>query len=284
MQLKPRAAGWAAVMVVALFLAGTLGFWAFDYNQRRALAGSHTSERAIAAGYALTRQIHSVFSDLAYLSQQQRLVRFRPEFREDRVALENSWQLYLERHPYLEQIRYLDSLGREQVRVERRGGEVVAIAEPQLQDKAKRYYFLDAMALAPGQIYLSPLDLNVEYGVLDRPYRAMMRFILRLAPVMPEARSGMLVLNVNADYLLQPLIEDVDASTQVLLADADGRLLLDDSGLPYWRQGQQVPISQLSSSLLYRFPNQELYTQGGNRAVSRPGCGWRHAIAHLSVR
>lgn len=178
MQLKPRAAGWAAVMVVALFLAGTLGFWAFDYNQRRALAGSHTSERAIAAGYALTRQIHSVFSDLAYLSQQQRLVRFRPEFREDRVALENSWQLYLERHPYLEQIRYLDSLGREQVRVERRGGEVVAIAEPQLQDKAKRYYFLDAMALAPGQIYLSPLDLNVEYGVLDRPYRAMMRFIL----------------------------------------------------------------------------------------------------------
>lgn len=261
MQLKPRTAGWAAALVVALFLAGILGFWAFDYNQRRTLASSHTAERAIAAGYALTRQIHSVFSDLAYLSQQQRLIGFQSGEKEDRAALENSWRLYLDRHPYLEQIRYVDHLGQERVRVERRNGDSIAVPDAQLQDKSRRYYILDAMALAPGQIYLSPLDLNVEQGVLERPYRAMMRFILRLAPPHPNARSGMLVLNVDADYLLHPLIQSSSSTMEVLLADVDGRLLLDDSGKPYWRQGQEVPTAQLSASLLERAPQQELYTQ-----------------------
>merc|ERR1712000_288212 len=37
MHLKPRTAGWAAVTVLALFLVGLTGFWAFDFGQRRQL-------------------------------------------------------------------------------------------------------------------------------------------------------------------------------------------------------------------------------------------------------
>ena len=32
MHLKPRTAGWAAVTVLALFLVGLTGFWAFDFG------------------------------------------------------------------------------------------------------------------------------------------------------------------------------------------------------------------------------------------------------------
>ncbi len=261
MQLKPRTAGWAALMVTGLFLAGALGFWAFDFNQRRALASSQTSQRAIAAGYALTRQIHSVFADLAWLSQQQRLPDRQLASGADRAVIESVWQLYLEQHPYLDQIRYLDSRGLELIRVHRRDGEIVAVPPAQLQDKSGRYYVRDAAQLSPGQIYLSPLDLNVENGVIERPLKPVMRFILRLAPSAAGEGAGMLVLNVDADYLLHPLIESAHSGQALLLADAGGRLLLDESGLPYWRKGQDVPTAQLSASLLERLPQQDLYTQ-----------------------
>lgn len=271
MQLKPRAAGWAVIMVIVLFLGGVLGFWAFDYSQRRTLASSRTAESAIAAGFALTRQLYSVFSDLAYLSQQPDLIRFRLGLVDDRSLVEASWGRYLDKHPYLEQIRYLDSTGLEQLRVERGDGGPVVIPVTELQDKSSRYYFLDALELAPGQIYLSPIDLNVEHGAYELPLRPMMRFVLRTSASPSGENPGFLVLNVDADYLLHPLIRIPESGAmQLLLADADGRLLLDESGQPYWRKGEILPTTQLATGLLYDLPQQELYTQvRGNQFITR---------------
>lgn len=271
MQLRPRAAGWAVIMVIALFLGGVLGFWAFDYSQRRTLANSRSAESAIAAGFALTRQIHSVFSDLAYLSQQPDLIRFRLGLVDDRSVVEASWGRYLDKHPYLEQIRYLDSTGLEQLRVERGDDGPVVTPVTELQDKSSRYYFLDVLELAPGQIYLSPIDLNVEHGAYEFPLRPMMRFVLRTSASPSGENPGFLVLNVDADYLLHPLIQLPESTAmQLLLADADGRLLLDESGQPYWRKGEILPTMQLSTGLLYELPQQELYTQvEGDQFITR---------------
>ena len=45
----------------------------------------------------------------------------------------------------------------------------------ELQDKGNRDYFLDAVGLAPGALYVSALDPNIENGEVEIPIRPMLR-------------------------------------------------------------------------------------------------------------
>ncbi|GGC02286.1 hypothetical protein GCM10011352_30640 [Marinobacterium zhoushanense] len=260
MQLKTRTAAWGVLSVVALFLTGMIAFWALDYSQRKDIQVSQTAERAVAAGYAISRQINSIYSDLIFLGQgsQFREQQANPDLNSS--ELEQVWRRYLGDRPYLQQLRYLDEQGRERVRVHRvHGAEVLVVPASELQDKSDRYYFRQAQSLVPGQLYLSPLDLNIEQGVIERPFRPMVRFVLRLASAEALDGDGMLVLNVDANYLLGPLLEMELAPGELLLADNAGRLLIDSSGLPYWQSGYEMPRGQLSSSLFETAPQQDLY-------------------------
>ncbi len=72
-------------------------------------------------------------------------------------------------------IRWLDETGMERVRVDFFSGDPRVVAADALQDKKLRYYFEDTMRLDPGQIYVSPLDLNIEQGEIQRPFKSMLR-------------------------------------------------------------------------------------------------------------
>jgi hypothetical protein len=45
-----------------------------------------------------------------------------------------------------------------------------------LQDKRHRYYFAAILQLKSGELYISPLDLNVEQGRVELPFKPMLRF------------------------------------------------------------------------------------------------------------
>lgn len=96
------------------------------------------------------------------------------------------------------QVRWLDARGMERIRIDYREGQA-RIAE-HLQDKSSRYYFLAAARLPPDQVYISPLDLNVEQGRIEQPYRPMLRVAI---PVYRSIKlAGVLILNYRADRLL----------------------------------------------------------------------------------
>ncbi|MBV1787942.1 EAL domain-containing protein [Marinobacterium sp. D7] len=269
MQLKTRTAAWAALSVIALFLIGTSAFWALDYTQRRDIQISQTAERAVAAGYAISRQINSIYSDLIFLGQGSSFRELQENPEVSGAELEQTWHRYLTDRPYIQQLRYLDEQGQERVRVHRiQGQQVLTVPASELQDKSDRYYYRQARYLEPGQVYLSPLDLNVEQGVIEKPYRPMVRFVLRLASARALDGDGMLVLNVDANYLLQPLLEMGLAPGELLLADNAGRLLIDSSGRPFWQNGHEIPNGQLSSSLFEAAPNQDPYIQVAEGEVS----------------
>lgn len=63
-----------------------------------------------------------------------------------------------------------------------------------MQDKSGRYFFRDTFKLGPGEIYVSPLDLNIEHGEVERPLKPMIRFGM---PVFDKAgrKRGVLLLN-----------------------------------------------------------------------------------------
>lgn len=102
------------------------------------------------------------------------------------------------------QIRLLDRSGHERVRVDRRPDGVVVATQAELQDKSDRYYFREAIVRPAGSLYVSPLDLNVEHGMVEKPERP----VIRLATVVTDAQGttqGMVVVNLHAKVLIEPV-------------------------------------------------------------------------------
>ncbi|KAA3650144.1 MAG: PAS domain S-box protein, partial [Proteobacteria bacterium] len=123
------------------------------------------------------------------------------------------------------QLRFLDVNGMEQVRVDYRDGQVVPAA--QRQDKSARPYFQAAMALPPGQHYVSPLELNMEHGAIETPLNPTIRFAALVSDVSGE-RVGVVVLNYRAEAIAERVRETVPFSHGVssLLIDEGGQALV----------------------------------------------------------
>jgi len=104
------------------------------------------------------------------------------------------------------QVRYLNHDGNEWIRTDSDGKTVVLRAADALQAKSDRDYFSEAIGLPPDDLYTSPLDLNMEHGAVERPFKPVVRY----AKPVREANgrpAGVIVLNVFADRLLELIDE-----------------------------------------------------------------------------
>jgi diguanylate cyclase (GGDEF)-like protein len=124
-----------------------------------------------------------------------------------------------------DQIRFLDLQGNEVIRISQVKGFFTQEPHEALQNKAKRYYFQESVKLERGEIYLSRLDLNVENGEIEVPYRPMIRIG---TPVFDEAgnKRGILILNLPGRQILDYLdaLSGV-SSRRVMLVDGHGYFL-----------------------------------------------------------
>ncbi|MBI1906251.1 MAG: HAMP domain-containing protein [Rhodocyclales bacterium] len=123
-----------------------------------------------------------------------------------RARLENDYAAFARAYPYIYQVRFVDTSGREIVRIDRRDDQPVVVPRYELQNKSDRYYIHDALALEAGQVYMSPLDLNVEHGRVELPERPVVRFA---TPVVDSGgnRLGLLIVNLHAAYILGQIEE-----------------------------------------------------------------------------
>jgi len=143
----------------------------------------------------------------------------------------------------LEQLRLLDEHGHEVVRVERRDGRVRRVPEHELQDKSHRDYVRRMQGHPPGSVYVSPLDVNMEHGRIERPYRAMVRF----GSVVGRAGRprGFLVANVSGMRLMQPALGETHPPGEHLLIHAGSNWWFDRHGkaLAAW-EGEENMLVQ----------------------------------------
>ena len=138
------------------------------------------------------------------------------------AAMAAAFMTLLSRNPEYDEARWLDQTGMERVRVNNVLGNPVRVAENALQNKAGRYYFKQAMQLGKGVIYLSPLDLNVENGQVEVPYKPMLRVAMPVFNEREQAR-GILIINVLAQAFLQSFAsEDKLAQSQLMLLNQEG--------------------------------------------------------------
>ncbi|WP_111623957.1 sensor histidine kinase [Arenibacter echinorum] len=112
------------------------------------------------------------------------------------------------------QFRLINLSGKEVYRLNRQddGKIVKSIA---LQDKATRDYYQTTTDLKKSQIYLSPLNLNQENGILELPYKPMIRGVAPIFDALGN-KLGIVVINFSAERFLELLKKDNHYSFMLL--------------------------------------------------------------------
>ena len=117
--------------------------------------------------------------------------------------------------------------GREIVRVDRSGpgGSIRIVPEGELQEKAARTYFEQTSRLGQNEIYVSPIDLNKEHGVIEVPNDPVMRIA---TPVLtPDgAPFGIFIINLNMQPAFDLLRRDAGGSSQIYVVNEAGDYLV----------------------------------------------------------
>src|SRR5207302_7912968 len=124
----------------------------------------------------IRREWRSVESDLQYLAKQAVLRSYLSGSDSGKQELLEEYVLFCRQKAIYDQIRYIDDTGQERMRVNYNQGNPAPVKEDELQSKANRYYFTQAMRLGRDDVLVSPLDLNVEHDEIERPLKPMIRF------------------------------------------------------------------------------------------------------------
>lgn len=128
----------------------------------------------------------------------------------------------MEVKPYYMQLRYIDEKGNELVRVDSDGKNIKILPDNQLQNKAGRDYFYLTMKLKPGEIYVSQLNLNQEYGKIEIPYKPTIRYATPIFDTKGQ-RKGILIANALGQSL-------IDIAKELKHQDADQVFMLNQDG------------------------------------------------------
>ena len=112
------------------------------------------------------------------------------------------------------QFRLINLSGKEVYRLNRRDDGKI-IKSVALQDKANRDYYQASTDLKKSQIYLSPLNLNQENGILEFPYKPMIRGVAPIFDALGN-KLGIVVINFSAERFLEILKKDNHYSFMLL--------------------------------------------------------------------
>ena len=123
------------------------------------------------------------------------------------------------------QIRYIGIAngGKELFRIERNGSLIQKVEENKLQQKGETSYFKNALKLNPGDVYLSEISLNREFGEISEPHTPVIR---AATPVFFENQLfGILVINMSFNQIFKDLIKNTPIELIPYVTNEDGYFL-----------------------------------------------------------
>ncbi|MGB3532380.1 MAG: response regulator [Microcoleaceae cyanobacterium] len=173
-------------------------------------------------------------ADLLFLSTQQKLTKnlgqinqnssdnsqWKQELAQDYLSFSKYEKLY-------DQIRVINLKGKEVIRVNFNSGQPEIVPDEKLQDKVNRYWFQATLKQQPGQIFVSPLDLNIEQGKIEQPLKPVIRFAIFIYDNNGQ-KQGIMILN----YLAQNFIDTFQPDN---VSRLETLLMLNNQG--FWLKG-----------------------------------------------
>ena len=200
----------------SMLLAGAGLYVVQDREHARRLAQLKSEEGGIVFAQlgAIRERLKLVRSDLLYLRDEFEFLLNTPgetiESASDKA--ENAFKNFSRSREIYDQVRIILPSGMEFLRVNYNGGSPITAAPGRLQYKGDRAYVTAPLQLPHDQIYVSPLDLNVEDGVVVRPYKPTIRISTPLETA-DGKQVGVIVLNYLASSMLTAVEGAADLST-----------------------------------------------------------------------
>jgi len=176
---------------------------------------SQSAYRAIDLQHEIIHgELGSIASDLLFLAGQNELASYL-ETRDEQLLNEvaNEYLRMAQAKGIYDQVRLLDLLGMEIVRVNFNSGEPEIVAQEDLQPKGGRYYFIPTLSLEAGEIFVSRFDLNVDRGVVTTPWKPVIRFGTPVYDASGQPQ-GIIILNYLGDNLFDTLGRATEGSEQ----------------------------------------------------------------------
>ncbi|GAB5417668.1 MAG: hypothetical protein Crog4KO_26540 [Crocinitomicaceae bacterium] len=184
------------------------------------------------------KALFEIKEDLKYLT---RLSSIQNWMHQKEVSEKDLLELMKIRQSY-DQIRILDTLGREVIRINN-DSQPKKVDSTSLQDKSKRDYFQFAKKLKPNQCYASPISLNIENDKVELPKKPVFRII---APILNgKTRIGYICINYKAKRLLRKIELGELSKGNFDLADGDNTLVSDLLGIDSVKRGNSAAADVL---------------------------------------
>ena len=174
-------------------------------------------------------EINHVIDNLLILSLNKGVVKVLEggDNRDAITSLADDFKNFSVYYKFYDQVRLIDEDGNETVRINFNNGQSVVVPKTKLQNKKNRYYFTDAFKLDRNEVFVSPIDLNIEEGRIEKPLKPVIRFA---TPVFDSkgVKRGVILFN----YLGQTILDQVDK--QMMLLNSDGYWLKGSSPEEEW--------------------------------------------------
>lgn len=168
------------------------------------------------------KEVDTILSDIHYLHHTFEVQLMNSE---NYPKISENWAEFSAHKNVYDQIRFIDMTGDEQIRINLGHNGSYVVPPLALQNKKDRYYFIETIKLPKDDVYISQMDLNLENGVIEEPYKPMLRVS---TPVFDKEgnRIGVIVMNYLAKNLLnrfKTLAESGDG--EVVLLNSSGKWL-----------------------------------------------------------
>lgn len=221
---------------IAVLIA--LGTWALGESRHKAEMSTLMAEEKTYVDLALGRldqELAVPIRHLVSLAHESPVRQVYESVRAtDSTPMEEAFISLMSRNPSYDKARWIDERGMERVRVNNRVGQQVLVPKDQLQDKHDRYFFIETMQLDPGVIYVSPLDLNMDDGQIELPYKPTIRVATRVFDAEGHAH-GILIINLVARAMLNAFVGSAGpAANRIMLLNNEGYWLKSPEKADEW--------------------------------------------------
>ncbi len=218
-----------AIASALLFLVALSHYWQTTLKERTEFENNEKST-VLQGKTAIEQQLTGVVSDINFLAAYgehyrtvngQELSLFS-NHEVNKQVLTRLLKNFSQQKKVYDQIRFLNTDGVEQIRINYNNGQTSAVTLEKLQRKSSRYYVQELKKLKPGELYVSPFDLNIEQGKIEIPYKPVLRFGKPVYNAQGK-HMGALLLNFMGTELLQAFRAATQhAQNHILLLNKEG--------------------------------------------------------------
>ena len=223
-----------ALIFLALLLVTIPGLlWLEKRDLENELAKAQVkSEWSVQMEYSIvSARISSLVADTSYLHDVY-ATRLENPAEYDKIAQE--WVIFSNKMHVYDQMRFIDADGNERIRIDLKREGAIKVPAEELQNKSDRYYFYEAANLPVGALHVSPLDLNIERGQIETPFKPMIRLGMPVHKA-DGTLLGVIVMNYLAKDFLSAFKEyAITSENKPVLLNAAGYYLASHDAVQEW--------------------------------------------------